>query len=74
MGKLISAGSPLKFRFEDDAGTPIDAIEINGTRIKAVDGHWFVTDVDVQGRADLNLFRVTDLGRNQAAIEFRCGN
>jgi len=73
MGKLsIAGGIPLKLRFEDDRGNPIDSIVINGVEIRSK-GHWFITDIDVLGREDLNLFRVTDVGQNQATVEFRCG-
>lgn len=75
MGRLnIGAGSPLKLQLEDDRGNPIDTVVINGTKIDAGDDHWFTTDVDVHGREDLNVFRVTDIGRKQATIEFRCGD
>lgn len=74
MGKLnVASGSPLKLRFEDDAGNPIDSIEINGSKLRSKGDHWFVTDIDVHGRENINVFRVTDVGRNQATIEFRCG-
>ena len=74
MGKLsIAGGIPLKLKFEDDHGDPIDTIVINGVEVRS-EGHWFITDIDVLGRQDLNLFRVTDLGRNQATVEFRCGS
>lgn len=75
MGKLsIGAGSTLRLRFEDDDGTPIDAIEINGTRVGATGDDWFVTDVTVRARENLNPFRVTDVSPKQAVVEFRSGS
>lgn len=74
MGKLsIAGGIPLKLRFEDDGGNPIDSIVVNGVEIQS-EGHWFITDIDVLGREGLHLFRVTDVGQNQATVEFRCGS
>jgi hypothetical protein len=77
MGKVnIGGGSPLKIQFEDDAGNPIDTIEVNGTKVEAK-RHWFTTDIMVDGRAwhgeHLNLFRVTEIGPKKATIEYRTG-
>lgn len=74
MGKLsVAGGIPLKLRFEDDRGNPIDSIVVNGVEIRS-EGPWFITDIDVLGREALHLFRVTDVGQTQAAVEFRCGS
>lgn len=77
MGKVnIGGGSELWLKFEDDNGDPIESIEFNGTEIKARGPNkTFTTDIIVDGRTwqgkQLNLFRVTDVGRKKATIEFR---
>lgn len=77
MGKVnIGGGSPLWIQFEDDNGDPIESVAFNGTEIKAQGpDKRFTTDILVDGRTwhgkKLNLFRVTDVGRQKATVEFR---
>lgn len=76
MGKLnIGGGSPLKLRFEDNSGNSIDTIEINGTSLQAKKNGWFETNIDASHRdwhgETLPVFRVTDIGKKEATIEFR---
>ena len=77
MGKVnIGGGSPLWLQFEDDNGDPIESIEFNGTKINAQGPEKaFTTDINVAERVShgkkLNLFRVTDVGKKIATIDFR---
>lgn len=76
MGKLnIGGGSPLRLQFEDDAGNPIETVQINGTTIQANHKGWFETDIMTERRQwhgnELNVFRVTEIRPQQATIEYR---
>lgn len=76
MGKIhIKGGSPLKLRFEDDAGKPIESVEINGTEVQGVGAHrWFKTNIQVARRpyqgVNLPYFRVSSIKALETTLEF----